>query len=548
MRRTPQAVLLLLLIILLSTPLYANRTIISALIGTVDISPSKDAAWETASRGKRLSEGASVRTGSDGRAVILFSNSTRIWVKENTTIHISEQTKRSHRVRVRKGRIKARVPHLRFRERFRLRTRTSIVAVRGTVLTLEADDSGEAIADVLFGEVQLTKTDPDGDRVLDKISIPQGNRYVSGLVKLLTPDQEILGLEDWSPGLSPEERRKDLIENAKKRAALREFVAQASATEREISESQQQIKEEDFAAGRTLVDVHGNIVRVDQRLDRPDNRTLQVLNVVKRNSYAAGGFRKYIYNGSDAARIDSVTTKIEFDQDLPSSLNELPGFFSANENTIKVARTEIIFAHSGDSDNVFTMALMGIRDPAADDITPDLYVGTLQTGGGKSGRAKLFELRQQTDLSVPGLTHFTEDSGIAQITEEGTNELYGNFAQRWVDAGGSGQTLWLASEFFVINNAGSVRSLTDFTQGSLNFDSLFKDTAAQLGLFAKADASNLPSSADAQNFAGGNSANKNIDVVILPDIFFSIIKSLASSLDSISGSLDDSFNSLSNAK
>ena len=201
----------------------------------------------------------------------------------------------------------------------------------------------------------------------------------------------------------------------------------------------------------------------------------------------------------------------------------------------------------GDSDNVFTVAMMGLRDPNTDDISANLFIGTLQTASGRSGKTRLFELRQQADGSVPGLTKFTEDVTASEIKNEGTDELYGNFAKRWTSPGRA--SLWLASEFFVINNAGKVKNLSSFTDGSVNFESLFKDTAAELGIFAKTNnASNAPSSVDATDFAGGNSASKNIDVVIIPDIFVSVIKSLASSLSSISKSVDSSFSSVSNAE
>lgn len=546
MRKSSRFSAFLIPFLILVTPLFAQNAILTSIAGTVETRPSKDAQWQAASKGAQLLEGAAVRTGADGRAILLFKNGTRIWIKEKSSLDLSELKDRAHQVLLREGSIKTRVPHLKFRERFRLRTPAAVVGVRGTVLVLETDSSGEPSVDVLFGEVRLGRAPPESDNETDKVYIPQGNTFLGGRVKLLTREQEVLGLEDWSPGLSPEERRKDLIESMKKRDDVRQFAALTRAAESEIAESQQQIKEEDFASGRTLVDVHGNVVRVDQRLDRPDNKTLQVVNVVKRKDYASGGFRKYAYNGSAGARLDSVKTKIEFNTALPDNLNELPGFFSANENNIKAERSEVVFANMGDSGDVFTIAMMGLRDPNTDDISANLFIGTLQTASGRSGKTRLFELRQKADGTVDGLTKFTEDTTASEVKNEGTDELYGNFAKRWTSPGRA--SLWLASEFFVINNAGKVRNLKEFTDGSVNFDSLFKDTAAQLGIFAKTNVSNAPSSVDATDFAGGNSAKKNIDVVIIPDIFVSVVKSLASSISSLSKSVDSSFSSVSNAK
>ncbi len=539
--------------LLITVPLFAQDVIVNALSGTVEIRETQTSEWKNALRGTGLSEGGTIRTGADGRAVLLFKNGSKIWLKEKTTINISQQKPYNNEIYLKSGSVKTRVPHLKFRERFRMRTATSLIAVRGTVFTFEADETGQPTLDVLFGEVKLSRTEQDSERELKKVNIPQGNGYTDGAVSLLTPEREILGLEDWSPGLAPEERRRDMIDNVRKRDEIRQFAMLTGATEREISQSQEQVKQEDFAAGRTLVDVHGNLVRVDQRLDRPDNKTLQILNVVKRTTYASGGFRKYTYNGDSGSRVDSLRAKVEFDQALPDNLNEFPGYFSTNKDTIHVQRSELVLANSGDADNVFIIALMGLRNASTNDIAPDLYIGTLQTSGGSSGRKKLFELKELNDLSVPGLTRFVEDTTIKELSQDGSNgDLYGNFAKRWQNASFPGNKLWLASEFFVINNAGNVRNISDYVGGTINFESLLKNSGAELGIFVKQDISNAPSSTldvtSNSTFAGGNAANKNIDIVIIPDLFVSVVKSLSTSLDSISKSLDKSFESVSNAK
>ena len=532
-------------ILFLAAPLFSQSVILTSLSGVVETRLHPQTQWRMASRGDQLPQGAAIRTGADGRAILLFKNGARIWIKEKSTLDLSEQKNRSHQILLREGAVKARVPHLKYRERFRLRTTASVAAVRGTVLTLETDESGEPSLDVLFGEVRMGRAVPDSDNVTDEVSVPQGNTYRSGRTILLTREEEVMGLEDWSPGLSPEERRKDLIESAQKRDDVRQFSAFTRSAEREIADSQQQVKEEDFAQGRTLVDVHGNVVRVDQRLNRPDNKTLQVVNVVKRSGYASGGFRKYDYNGSHGSRLDSVSAKVEFNRALPESLNELPGFFLAHGDNIKAERSELVFANMGDRDNVFTVAMMGLRDPLKNDIKADLFIGTLK--GDESGKNPLFKLRQQGDGAVPGLTKFTE-VGIPEIKSEETNEFYGNSAKLWKSSVDN-STLWLASEFFIINNAGKVRNLNDLTNGSVNFESFLKDTAIEIGIFAKQDVpatapgiaashSTVPGGLDATNFAGGNSTSKNIDIVIIPDIFVSMVKSLVSGVKSLSESVD----------
>ena len=143
---------------------FAQEAILTSINGKVEIRASKSAEWQTAVQGNQLSEEGGLRTGEDGRAILLFKNGAKIWVKEKTTLNISEQKFKSNQISLLSGSIKVRVPHLQFREKFQLRTPTSLASVRGTILTFEATPDGQPSLNVLFGEVKLVRTDPDSEQ------------------------------------------------------------------------------------------------------------------------------------------------------------------------------------------------------------------------------------------------------------------------------------------------------------------------------------------------------------------------------------------------
>lgn len=515
---------------------WAAGVTIGAVSGSVEYRFDKQAAWKTATSGTEVPEGGSIRTGNDGRTSLQYPNKATVWLKPSTTVEIEERQPLSNRLALMFGAIKARVPHLKRREKFAVRTTQAVAAVRGTVFTTEANKNGDITVKVLFGQVNLAMTVPGETARTFKIT--QGNGFFDGKAKQLTPDQEKDGMENWAPGLAEGQRDAGLREKERSRQSLRHYARESGKMNRDLARARQDLKSSDFETGRTLTDVHGNLVRVDSRFDRPDGKTLQVLNVVKRTGYASGGFRTYTYNGVNSSRIDSARIKVKFNQDLPENLNEIPGFMSSNESTLKVDQSEMVLANQADTNNIFVVAFMGVRSgTVTDDIDPNLYVGTLSS---------ISSLFQVSPTNTTGLTQFykagTNGDTRTDIFNSGTGgELYSNSAVAWnsincaTTACGGGNAIWLASENFAITNGGAIRNVSDFTASS-DFQGLLADTAGQVGIFVKSGTvgSQTVGSAESTVMAGGNATSKNIDMIFTPDLPIAIIKSLATSLDAAS--------------
>ncbi|MBI4051751.1 MAG: FecR domain-containing protein, partial [Elusimicrobia bacterium] len=256
--------------VLAAHPLAFSQIQIQQLTGKVEYRTGKEGAWQTAAKGTEVPPGGAIRTDTDGRATLLFPNRSRLWLRESSGLEVAEENALSHKLSLLWGKIKAKVPHLSRRERFEIRTMTAVCSVRGTEFTLEANEKGEGLAiRTTFGEVKLNLFKPGEEIVAERMEIPQGMGFGGGQVGLLTRTDELEVMSDWSPEVAGEQRFQDLKDKEVARQEVHQFAQRTNEAEEQVRDILVRLKEEDFATGRTLKDVHGNLVRVDQRLLRP---------------------------------------------------------------------------------------------------------------------------------------------------------------------------------------------------------------------------------------------------------------------------------------
>jgi hypothetical protein len=392
---------------------------------------------------------------------------------------------------------------------------------------------GTPVVECYFGQVDYQTEDDSVD-----VKIPQGLKFEGNALQMLTQLDEVAGLEDWTPGVSDEQRVAELRAFAENRQEVRDFAEDALARNAELVDSlADRVKENDFAAGRTLTDVNGNLVRVEQRLDRPAADVIQVVNVTLRKSYAYDNSRRYYkYSGGSTSRVDALIAKADFNMALPDSLTEFPGFFSANEDALKIDHASLVAANLSNPQEIGVVAFLGDRPSlatpgASDDIDADLYVGDIVSATDVLGRTKLFNLTA-TNAAGAGLTKYVEDTGMDSINFDAPGgELYSRTAKRFIEDGNPSNKIWLTTENHVINNSGQVRNISDYTGGGANYQDLLTDSAGQSILSVR-----VPDPFDAgkplQTTSGGVLANgKNIDLVVIPDLFYSIVKTMATSAD-----------------
>lgn len=562
--------------------------------GAVEVRPTREGQWTSASENMEIAEGGGIRTGAEGGAVVLMPNKSKIWLKEGTALEIEQRQTLASRLALVFGKIKVRVPHLMRKEKFEVRTPAAVCAVRGTEFTMGATESGKTDVQVLFGEVKFKFTVPQA-KGRSEFNIPQGQGLMSpeegkpAKPVLLTAKQERAALESWNPGLSAEQRQEGLIQKENDRAQIKDFARATASAENAVKGFLNVVKESDLEAGRTLRDVHGNVVRVDQRLMRPDDRTLQFFNLVKRPTYAdfTGPVGGFTYNGGAMTeRLDMARLEFVFNADLPQRIEEWPGFFDSN--SVRAERSAFIFANKSQGDEyIFTIAELYKYDAARDELVNNIRVVD-------SGAA----LTNTTDRDVV-ITGFTDaaglnkiaagdivDSGGGYLDDGAANPLTGlRWAIKYTPTGGesgyyekvgdpslyqysadayviganispaASNMIWIARENYVINNSGGIKSVDDFTSSGLDPFSVLKETAGQTIMYVKKAATepgtwttslNADGSKNYSNVYAGidtadwfvtaglpYSSGTNIDLVIVPDLALAAVQRMLPALSAM---------------
>jgi hypothetical protein len=111
-----------------------------------------------------------------------------------------------------------------------------------------------------------------------------------------------------------------------------------------------EIKESDLSAGRTLRDVHGNVVRVELHLLRPDDNTFQLLNLTKRSDYVYRDHQNkgWTYDGPAGSRLDIMDVTVRMNMALPDELSAWPGYIAGKGDEMHPEHVEVKFTNQED--------------------------------------------------------------------------------------------------------------------------------------------------------------------------------------------------------
>jgi hypothetical protein len=221
---------------------------IKSLRGSVEIQSASGASpqWRPARAGATLQAGDAVGTGDAGRAELVMSDGTKIFLRPKSRLRVTETA--PHRVfGMDFGRVKAFVKRAKLR-RFEVKTPLAAASVRGTVFEIGYDpgtDSG--FLDVTKGSVALQQ---DGREVL----VPGGSRvdFLSGRpLGEPAPSDAGAGAGD-----------------ADARAEVRREVGLGMSKEQVMAAAAEEMRLAEYQEGKTLVDVHGRRVRLEEYIIR----------------------------------------------------------------------------------------------------------------------------------------------------------------------------------------------------------------------------------------------------------------------------------------
>ncbi|MBI4753778.1 FecR domain-containing protein, partial [Candidatus Desantisbacteria bacterium] len=467
--------------------------------GKVEVRINKDTEWVLGVKGMdNIHEGGAIRTKDKASALIIMPNKAKVWLRESSILEFKQSQPLITKINLLIGKIKIKVPHLCRKECFEVITPSVVCGVRGTEFIVSSLEDGKTNIEVLFGELRVNYIiPPEGGR--GHIELPQGQTLSMEngrfMVKSITREQENNALENWDPGLLPDEAQQGLKQKEQDNAQAKEVARVIINGENVLNAFMGRVQDADLEAGRTLTDIHGNLVRVDQRLIRPDGKTCQFLNLVKRSeyNYTHNGMFKYNKPGVENNRIDLMEVNLIFDKNIPDRMEDWPDFF--DKNSVKLDRVTTIMANKTNygNDNIFVVNKLCKYDPVKDEMFDDGRVigqdrnlkGIILMG--ETDMAGLNELAKGkiTVTSVPsGIVWASRADGVTFPEIKGDPLLYQYNADAY-KINGTGETVWLATENYVINNGGNIRHKDDFAESSADILSLLNETAFEQIIFVK---------------------------------------------------------------
>ncbi|MFC2062161.1 FecR domain-containing protein, partial [Elusimicrobiota bacterium] len=262
-------------------------------------------------------------------AEIEFSAGHQAKLGPNSFIIINEMGDKTS-LEIFKGDLFSKVRKLSKLEKYEITTPQSVASVKGTEFTVEVGDN--TIVIVHEGSVLAKEMDTGGEVVV------HAGKYTL-IVKSQAPTEpddienleevKAQGGQEEDPAEEEEEAEEEMADEMDEvkeelRAEIKEAVADIKVDVETVQEVVEQQKENDASTGRTLRDIHGNLVRVEQYVLRPKPDIVQFINITKRGNYKYKG----VFNVKDTgARLDKIEFRAKFNTEMPEKISDWLAFF-----------------------------------------------------------------------------------------------------------------------------------------------------------------------------------------------------------------------------
>jgi len=489
---------------------------VAAVYGAVTVLHNQQSIPATA--GLELGEKDIVKTSPDSRASLVVNDATLVWISRNSQVEVSSLDK-GNIFSLLLGKLRAKVRNLQG-SKFQIKTPVSVASVRGTDFAV--DSAG--ILSVFEGHVDFS--DLNLTQIVEVVTgqINEMNAGRPGAARAMTSEEQAAAEHEWSqfsgdsgthgaaPNEKKQEAKKDMKDDmAMMRSDLHNIVNGMKNDIDVARETTNEVKDADMASGRTLRDVNGNLVRVEQQLLRPDASSIQLVDITKRSNYVyadrQGWVRRWNQSIPNGSRLDVGTVQVTMNMPLPEQLTDWPAFIQSKGDALHPQTVSMTMTNQTDTiQNTGNWRLKGSLDGKNKPLQDDGMVFDSYINGWK------------VDQTYNG-TGSKDDNGSTN------NQLWA-----WaispdmkVDKGGQTKYIRLYTEGYAIDNNGNIMNLNDITNSSQNPFSFLKTLAAEDITFAREI--NHSNGADVKSFF--SDPHGNIDLVITPDIVISIAETLA---------------------
>lgn len=568
-----QGILVFIIFISVAFDASARNAVLTSLSGKVEI--EREGIKVTGPIGTRtvVSLGELFKTGPTGKARFSIGNEIEFWVGNSSGFEVVKGKWRETGLKILSGKLKFKAKKIKGKEVLKIYAGESIYSTKGASFTVSLQSDGSSELNVIFGSVNFSSKKSGYSK-----NITQGLGFKSGNSKtdVLTYDQQMQAVSDWSPWLGLQGKNHKFKRTLKSKSNLKNFAFESSKTHTLIAGFTNRIKDYDIEAGRTLKDVHGNLVRTEQRLIRPYPDTVQFVNLVKRPYYEnrAGYF---CYNGGNVSnRLDVFQTRVEFSKNLPQSLADWYSFFDSGDVIAK--RVSIVASNHTNPSDIYMIGFLahnnqydlstGNIDPALEDkleTDEKIYFGSVVKDdynkfagfgvdeiNGLSGNGTVKDL---SGILLNGLAwaekpdapggwndlNPTATDNRSTLEKGGDDVLYQYRVYPYcvgADCSIAQNHIWLAMENYVIANNGAVLNIEDIERAGVDFSILLDNIAGQVTLYIKDDtgAFDWYQIADTDtNLQMGtrytNPAFENVDLVFISDAPYQMLEKVFPVLD-----------------
>ncbi|HAX61866.1 MAG TPA: hypothetical protein DCX95_04845 [Elusimicrobia bacterium] len=253
--------------------------------------------------GQQLNLNDVIKTSAQSNSVIMLNGHT-VNVSEKTEATISELTEETSLLNVLIGKIRAKVNKLKARQKFEIKTPTTICAVRGTDFSVDVSADLITRLEVYEGVVSA-KEEITGGEVLV-------NPGEFTTVQKGEAPAEPKALEGEKVKSETEEKKEDFKSEAQREIFME--ISRDAVKERAADE----IKLAEYQNGKVLMDVRGARVRLEEYVYRPPENKSQF---------------KYVVLNERENRFDFGKILFTFNKELPSDLNDATKYMFYKEGS-----------------------------------------------------------------------------------------------------------------------------------------------------------------------------------------------------------------------
>ncbi len=258
---------IVIILLLFNTISFCATAVVVESVGKVFAKQQEMSVWEKCYPGMVLDESWWIKTYQKSKVVILLYDGSKIIISENTEIVLSKLTDTQKVIQQKSGKARFKVSKLQLGAKFETVTPTAVVSVRGTDFSVLVKEDLSSEVKVYTGVVNIRT-------VLGETVDLTAQQKIEILPDLPLKEIKKFDKQDLNEtkNIIKEETKEVLIAEVRM-DMTKEEVQRAAAVEQKIAEYQQ---------GKSLIDVWGNRVRVEEYIVRknmqPDQFKLVVLN------------------------------------------------------------------------------------------------------------------------------------------------------------------------------------------------------------------------------------------------------------------------------